>query len=59
MAPMAPTGLTATPGATAGTLELNWTPGDGATMHWVYAIRADEGEGGYTFMQASSNNRTP
>ena len=48
----APTGLTATPG----TLELNWTPGDGATMHWVYAIRADEGEGGYTFMQASSNN---
>jgi hypothetical protein len=49
-------GLSATPGSTAGTVELSWTPGNNATMHWVYAIRADEMEGGYTFMQASSNN---
>ena len=49
-------GLTATAGSTAGIVELSWTPGANATMHWIYAIRADEMEGGYTFMQASSNN---
>ena len=49
-------GLTATAGSTAGTAEVSWTPGANATMHWIYAIRADEMEGGYTFMQASSNN---
>lgn len=50
------TGVSASPGTTAGTAEVTWTPGPAATMHWIYAIRADEGEGGYTFMQASSNS---
>ena len=49
-------GLDAEPGSTAGTAEVSWTPGNNATMHWIYAIRADEMEGGYTFMQTSSNN---
>ena len=50
------TGVNASPGTTAGTAEVTWTPGPAATMHWIYAIRADEGEGGYTFEQASSNS---
>ena len=53
---MPATGLSATPGSTAGTVELSWTPGNNATMHWVYAYRADEGEGGYTFKQADTNS---
>ena len=53
---MPATGLSATAGSTADTAEVTWTPGSNATMHWIYAIRADEMEGGYTFEQTSSNN---
>ena len=53
---MAVSSLSAMPRSTAGTAEVSWTPGNNATMHWIYAIRADEMEGGYTFMLASSNS---
>ena len=49
-------GLTPTAGSTAGTVELSWSPGTNATMHWVYAYRVDEGDGGYTFKQADTNS---
>ena len=34
-----PSGLTATPGDTAGTLVLRWTPGNDATRHWIAGIK--------------------
>ena len=49
-------GLDAVAGTVAGTADVSWTAGANATMHWIYAIRADEMEGGYTFMQTSSNS---
>ena len=49
-------GLSATAGSTTGTAEVSWTSGANATMHWIYAIRADEMEGGYKFEQTSSSN---
>ena len=35
----APGGLTAVAGARAGTVNLTWTPGANATIHWIYGVR--------------------
>jgi hypothetical protein len=46
---VAPTGFTATPGSTAGTLVLDWTPGGGATGHYVLSVKkADIADGSWT-----------
>ena len=35
----APGGLTAVAGTRAGTVNLTWTPGANATIHWIYGVR--------------------
>ena len=51
-----PTETMATPGTTAGTATVEWTPGDNATMHWVLAIRSDGATDGYVWEMATADS---